>query len=265
MSYFVPEGAKFYFSETFATAKGITALTNANPAVATAAAHGFVDNNEVLLNLGWEDANGVWRVDQIDANSFAILGLDATDTDFYAPGGGTGTAQLVSGWTEIPQVLNINTTGGDPSYTQIRPLSRRNAINKAVGFNPSSIELTLGHDESLPAMHQPAPGAGGVQDGAVWRHRVLCLRHADGQRDPGAHVGAAEHGAGGHLGGRPDDHLLRRLTRHAPLWHRPRLLSLSSRGARWLGRGPFVHSPRRNPPWPRSSWAPGPRRSSRSP
>jgi hypothetical protein len=152
MSYFVPEGAKFYFSETFATAKGITALTNANPAVATAAAHGFVDNNEVLLNLGWEDANGVWRVDQIDANSFAILGLDATDTDFYAPGGGTGTAQLVSGWTEIPQVLNINTTGGDPSYTQIRPLSRRNAINKAVGFNPSSIELTLGHDESLPAM-----------------------------------------------------------------------------------------------------------------
>lgn len=152
MSYYVPEGAKFFFSQTFGAAKGITALTNANPARATSAAHGFLDGNEVLANLGWEDANGVWRVDQFDANTFDFLGLDATDTNFYAPGGGTGTAQLVTGWVEIPQVLNINTTGGDPRYTQINPLSRRNAIQKAVGFNPSSIELILGHDESLPAM-----------------------------------------------------------------------------------------------------------------
>lgn len=149
--FYVPEGSKFFFSETLATAKGITALTNANPAVATSVAHGFVDNDEVLLNLGWEDANGVWRVDQLTADSFSVLGLDSTDTDFYAAGGGTGTAQKISGWTEIPQVLSINTTGGDPRYTPVQPLSRRNAIQMATGFNPSSVELTLGWDPALAA------------------------------------------------------------------------------------------------------------------
>jgi hypothetical protein len=153
MSWFVPEGATFYFSETFGTAKAITALSNADPARATSAAHGFVDGNEILLSSGWEDAGDtVFRVDQIDANSYDVLNLDTSDVDVYSPGGGTGTAQLVSGWIEIPQVLNVGGTGGDPRYTTITPLKRRNPINMPVGFNPASIELILGQDESLPAM-----------------------------------------------------------------------------------------------------------------
>lgn len=153
MSYFVPEGAKFFFSELLGTAKAITALTNANPALATSIAHGFVDGNEVLLKSGWEDAGDtVWRVDQLSADTFSLLNFDSTDTSFYPAGGGTGTAQLVGVWTAIPQVLSITANGGDPKYTDIQPLSRRNAIRMPVGFNPSSIELSLGHDESLPAM-----------------------------------------------------------------------------------------------------------------
>lgn len=152
-AYYVPEGSTFYFSQTLGTAKGITALTNADPARASATAHGFVDGSELLLLSGWEDASDtVYRADMIDANSFDILGLDASDTTLFSPGGGTGTAQLVSGWTEIPQVLGIGGSGGDPRYTQITPLKRRNAINMPIGFNPSNIELTLGQDESLPAM-----------------------------------------------------------------------------------------------------------------
>lgn len=151
--WYVPEGSKFFFSETFATAKGITALTNASPALATSAAHGYVDNNEILLTSGWEDASAsVWRVDTIDANSFTVLGLDSTDVNYYAPGGGTGTAQLVGPWTEIPQVLDITSNGGDPRFTQINPLSRRNAINMPTGFNPASIELRIGHDPNLAAL-----------------------------------------------------------------------------------------------------------------
>lgn len=151
-AYYVPEGSKFFFAETFATAKGITALSNANPALATSPAHGYLDNNEILLTSGWEDASAsVFRVDTIDANSFTLLGLDATDTNWFSPGGGTGTAQLVGTWTEIAQVLGIDSQGGDPRFTQIAPLTRRNAINMPTGFNPSSITLTIGHDPNLAA------------------------------------------------------------------------------------------------------------------
>lgn len=149
MAYYFPEGSKFYFSQTFAAAKTITALSNASPAVATSTAHGYSDNDEILLTSGWEDATDtVFKVDQLTADTFSLLGLNSTDTDFYAAGTGTGTAEKISGWTEIPQVLTIATNGGDARFTTIQPIARRNAINVPTGFNPTSITLTLGHDPS---------------------------------------------------------------------------------------------------------------------
>ena len=147
MSYFFPEGSRFYFSQTFATPKTITALTNASPAVATATSHGYSDGDEIVLTSGWEDATDtVFKVDTLTADSFGVTGLNSTDTDFYAAGDGAGTASKISGWTAIPQVLTIATSGGDARFTTINPLARRNAINIPTGFNPTSITLTLGHD-----------------------------------------------------------------------------------------------------------------------
>ena len=76
MAYYFPEGSKFYFSTTFAAAKTITALTNANPAVATSVAHGYADDDELLLTSGWEDAtDSVFRADQLTAEA-QRLGLE---------------------------------------------------------------------------------------------------------------------------------------------------------------------------------------------
>lgn len=150
MAYAFPEGSKFYFSQTFASAVTLSAMSNANPTVATSVAHGYVDDDEVLLTSGWEDATDtVFKVDQLTADTFSLLGLDTTDTGFYAAGGGaSSTAQKISGWTEIPQVLTIATQGGDPRFTDINPLSRRNGIRVPTGFNGTTITLTLGHDAS---------------------------------------------------------------------------------------------------------------------
>lgn len=149
MAYTVPEGALFYFSATFAAAKAISALTNANPAVATAAAHGYSDNDEVLLESGWEDAtDSVFRVDQSDTNTFSVLGLNTSDTDYFAAGAGTGNAYKISSWLQIPQVLGVSSSGGDARFTTVNPLARRNALNIPTGFNPTTITLNLGHDSS---------------------------------------------------------------------------------------------------------------------
>lgn len=147
MSYFFPEGSSQQFSNTFAAAKTITAVTNANPAVATSTAHGYVTGDEILLTSGWEDATDtVWKVEVVDANSFKILGLDSSNTNFYPSGGGVGTAQKISGWTSIPQVLTISASGGDARFTDVAPLAKRNAIRIPTGFNATSITLSLAHD-----------------------------------------------------------------------------------------------------------------------
>lgn len=149
MSYFFPEGSKFYFSNTLAAAKTVTAVSNASPAVATSTAHGYADGDEVLFTSGWEDAaDSVFKVDQLTADTFSLLGLNSVDTNWFAAGNGTGTTKKVSNWTEVPQVLSISTSGGDPRYTDIQPLSKRNGIKVPTGFNSMSIDLTLGHDPS---------------------------------------------------------------------------------------------------------------------
>ena len=149
MAYFFPEGSSHQFSQTFASAKTITALTNANPAVATSTAHGYATDDEILLTSGWEDAtDSVYKVTVIDANSFSIQGLDTSDTSFFPAGTGTGSAQKLSSWTTIPQVLTISSSGGDARFTDVAPLSKRNAVKIPTGFNATSVTLSLAHDAS---------------------------------------------------------------------------------------------------------------------
>ncbi len=149
MAYFFPEGSSQQFSSTFASAKTISAITNANPAVATSTAHGYATGDEILLTSGWEDATDtVWKVTVLTADTFSIQGLDATNTNFYPIGGGAGTAQKVSGWTAIPQVLTISASGGDARFTDVAPLAKRNAIKIPTGFNATSIVLSIAHDAS---------------------------------------------------------------------------------------------------------------------
>lgn len=147
MSYYFPEGSSQQFSQTFASAKTISAITNANPAVATATAHGYTTGDEILLTSGWEDAtDSVYKITVIDANSFSITGLDASNTSFFPAGTGAGSAQKISGWTTIPQVLSVSSSGGDARFTDVQLLSKRNAVKVPTGFNATSITLSLAHD-----------------------------------------------------------------------------------------------------------------------
>ena len=147
MAYYYPEGSKVYYSTTFAGAKTVSAVTNANPAVATSTSHGYTDLDPVLFNSGWEDANNtIWEVDQQSADTFQLEGLDSSSTTYYPAGTGTGKTHLVSAWTEIPQILDISSTGGGPKYGTVSPLGRRNDIKTPIGFEAMSIDMGLGYD-----------------------------------------------------------------------------------------------------------------------
>ena len=55
----------------------------------------------------------------------------------------------ISGWTDIPQVIGINSSGGDAKFTDVQLLAARNGIKIPTGFNASSITLDLAHDPAL--------------------------------------------------------------------------------------------------------------------
>jgi len=147
MAYYFAEGTAIQFSNTLASAKTVSAATNANPCVCTATAHGYTTGDEVLFTSGWEDAtDSVYKVTVTDANTFSLQGLDTSNTSYFAASSGTGTTQKLSGWTAIPQVLSISTSGGDARFTTVTPLAKRNATNIPTGFNATSMTLSLAHD-----------------------------------------------------------------------------------------------------------------------
>ena len=149
MALYFPEGSSQQFSQTFASAKNITAITNANPAVATSVAHGYTTGDEILITSGWEDiTDSVVKITVLTADTFSLTGVDTSNTSFYPAGTGTGTAQKVTGWTAIPQVLTISGSGGDARFTDVNPLSKRNGIKIPTGFNATSVTLSLAHDAS---------------------------------------------------------------------------------------------------------------------
>ena len=145
--YYFPEGSKVYYSVTFATAKTVSAISNASPAVATATSHGYSDADPVLLASGWEDANDcVFEADQLTADTFGITNLDSSSTSWFPAGTGTGTAQKVTDWVEIPQILDISPNGGGVKYGTVSPLGARNDKKQPIGFEAQGVDLKIGYD-----------------------------------------------------------------------------------------------------------------------
>lgn len=151
MAYTVPDGSKLFISTVLAAAIPVTALSNANPAVASADAHGLLDGKEFILFSGWDDAsNRVFRAADKTADSFAIEGLDTTSPKRFSAGGGLGSVVPVTTWQEIQQVLNPASSGGDPKYADVDPLGSMYAVQIPAGFSATSITIPIGDDPSLP-------------------------------------------------------------------------------------------------------------------
>ena len=93
MSVTKTSGTQFAIGSTYGSASNMTAITNANPAVATlAGGHSVVVNDFIELTSGWDLANGrIFRVSAVATNDVTLEGFNATDTSKYPAGTGTGT------------------------------------------------------------------------------------------------------------------------------------------------------------------------------
>lgn len=149
MSYYTLVGAQFFMSTGLDAAKTVTAISNQAPPVVSAAAHGYNNNDEILLLNSWDDLNEVIvRAGSVAAGTFTIPGYDTTNTDFYPAAASAGTAQKVSGWTPMGQILGVTPSGGEASFEEVKPFERRNAVKIFTGFSAASLELTLGWDRA---------------------------------------------------------------------------------------------------------------------
>jgi hypothetical protein len=145
----LPNGSTISMSTGFAAAKTVSAITNANPGVATATAHGYTDGDIVVVSSGWANLDGrVARVSASLTNSFDLEGIDTTSTTRYPTGAGAGSAKEVSGWVQITGILGSSGQGGEQQYWEGAPLEALRNIRIPTTQSAAGISLDIAYDPS---------------------------------------------------------------------------------------------------------------------
>lgn len=146
----LPDGAIVSLATTYASAITITAVTNANPGVASATAHGLANGDLVYVVSGWSNLNNrIVRVASSAANTFALEGIDTSSTTLYPAGSGTGTVTKISAFTQVTQIMGFTTSGGDQQFANYSFLEQNFETQIPTIFSAQSISIDIADDPTL--------------------------------------------------------------------------------------------------------------------
>lgn len=146
----LPNGSLIAIGSAYGSVLTVSAITNANPAVATSPAHGLSNGDIVVVTSGWSRLNGkTVRVASVDTNTFALEGIDATSTTIYPAGSGTGSVKEVTTFTQISQILSSTTDGGEQNFLEFQFLEADSQTRIPTFKSASGLTLSVADDPSL--------------------------------------------------------------------------------------------------------------------
>lgn len=151
MSFRLPNGSTFDFAATYSPEVTVTSISNANPAIASATAHGFAQGDIVVLTSGWVKLTGrAFKVGTVTTDTFQLLGVDTTSTQRYPAGTSAGTAKSVETWVNIPQITEVASSGGEQQFYQFGFLEEDEDRQIPTTKSPSTLTLTVADDPDQP-------------------------------------------------------------------------------------------------------------------
>ena len=151
MGFRLPNGATLQIASTYGPAIPVTALSNANPAVATSAAHGLSDGDIIAVTSGWTRLNDrAARVAASLTGTFALENVNTTNLQPYPAGSGAGSVREVTGFVEISQITDVATTGGDQQFLTFGFLADDDDRQMPTTKNPITLTFTVADDPSKP-------------------------------------------------------------------------------------------------------------------
>ncbi len=150
MAVALPNGVTLALATTYGSAKTVSALTNANPSSASATAHGFTDGDFVEITSGWTRLNNrIVRVDAPTTDAFSVEGIDTSSTTLYPVGTGSGSAREITAWTQISQILELSTSGGDMQFATYSFLESDAESQLPTQASAMSLTISIADDPTL--------------------------------------------------------------------------------------------------------------------
>jgi hypothetical protein len=145
----LPNGATLEIASIYGTAIPFTALSNASPAVATAAAHGLADGSIIAVSSGWTRLNDrAARVASSLSGTFALESINTLNTQQYPVGSGAGSVREVTAFVEISQITALASAGGDQQFLTFGFLADDDDRQLPTTKNPITMTVTVADDPS---------------------------------------------------------------------------------------------------------------------
>lgn len=143
----VPTGTTFFVASTIASSKTTTIVTNASEAVVTSVGHGYSNGDIVEMTSGWGRLNRrIFRLKSIATDTFVLEGADTTSTTFFPSGTGIGSVRKISTFTQITNVMNPQSSGGEPKTVAYKFIESDVEYSINDGFSATSYTLELDAD-----------------------------------------------------------------------------------------------------------------------
>ena len=152
MAFRLPNGSTVDFAATYGADVTITAISNASPAVVSAAGHTFEEGDIVVITSGWVRLTGrAFRVGTATAGTtFTLEDLDTTDTSRYPVGTSAGSVKDVATWVGIPQITSATSSGGEQGFYTFGFLQESVDRQLPTTKSPSVLTLVVADDPDQP-------------------------------------------------------------------------------------------------------------------
>ena|SRR5688572_14329630 len=147
----LPDGATIALATTYGAEKDATAVSNANPGVATLeASHGVATGDFFEFTSGWSRLNQrIMKAGTVATNDVPLTGINTTDTDDYPIGTGTGTIREITAFTQISQILGFETSGGEPNDVTFSYLEENFERSLPGAASAQKLTITIADDATL--------------------------------------------------------------------------------------------------------------------
>lgn len=147
----LPNGSLIHIASGYGASKTMSAISNAAEAVATLeASHGVIVNDIIEVTSGWSRlTDKIVRVSAVSTNDVTLDDIVTTSTTIYPSGGGTGTIREISGWTQLTQILQSSSSGGEQQFLEYQ-LLEGDAQKRIPTFkNAAGLTLSVADDPTL--------------------------------------------------------------------------------------------------------------------
>lgn len=147
----LPNGALVAIASGYGSAKTMSALTNADPGVATLpTGHGVANGDFIEVTSGWSRlTDKIVRAVSVVAQAVGLEGIDTTLTTIYPAGEGTGSVREITGWTQLQQILQSTSQGGEQNFLEYQLLEADAAKRIPTFKSPAGLTFSIADDPSL--------------------------------------------------------------------------------------------------------------------